>query len=147
VLALALLLAALIPIDETGFQKLVTEHKGKVVLYSFWATWCDSCRAEMPQLIKLQARLKARGLELVTISADEPDQAAAAEKVLKQFGSPSPAYRKQARKDEQFIDAIDPDWSGALPALFLYDRSGRKVRSFIGETEMATIEAAIQKLL
>jgi thiol-disulfide isomerase/thioredoxin len=147
VLPFALLLATLLPIDETGFQKLVAAHKGKVVLYNFWATWCEPCRAEMPQLIKLQAKLKARGLDLVTISADEPEQEADAEKVLKQFGSPSPAYRKQARKDDQFINAIDPSWSGALPALFLYDRAGRKVRSFIGETEMATIEAAIQKLL
>jgi thiol-disulfide isomerase/thioredoxin len=147
VLPFALLLATLLPIDETGFQKLVAAHKGKVVLYSFWATWCEPCRAEMPQLIKLQAKLKDRGLDLVTISADEPEQEADTEKVLKQFGSPSPAYRKQARKDEQFIDAIDPNWSGALPALFLYDRAGRKVRSFIGETEMTTIEAAVQKLL
>jgi thiol-disulfide isomerase/thioredoxin len=147
VLPALLLLATLTPIDETGFQKLVAAHKGKVVLYNFWATWCEPCRAEMPQLIKLQAKLKARGFELVTISADEPEQELDAEKVLKQFGSPSPAYRKQAKKDEQFINAIDPQWSGALPALFLYDRAGRKVRSFIGETEMATVEAAIQKLL
>src|SRR6202022_2725248 len=71
VLPFALLLATLLPIDESGFQKLVTAHKGKVVLYSFWATWCKPCRAEMPRLIKLQAKLQARGLELVTMSAEE----------------------------------------------------------------------------
>jgi len=34
-----------------------------------------------------------------------------------------------------------------LPALFLYDKTGKKVKSFVGETEMAAIEAAVKKLL
>jgi len=101
----------------------------------------------MPQLISLENRLKARGFELVTISADDPEQDADAETVLKQFRAPEPGYRKQAVKDEQFINAIDPKWSGALPALFLYDRNGRKVQSFIGETDPRIIEAAVNKLL
>ena len=146
-LPLTLLLASLSPVDEAGFQKLIAAHQGKVILYDFWATWCEPCRAELPQLIRLQAKLKARGFELVTISADEPEQAADAEKLLKKSGAPLPAFRKQARNDEQFINAIDPKWSGALPALFLYDRKGRKVTSFIGEADMGAIESAIQKLL
>jgi thiol-disulfide isomerase/thioredoxin len=138
---------ALTPIDETAFEKLVQSHKGKVVLYNFWATWCAPCRAEIPQLIQLEAKLRARGFELVTISADEPDQDAQAEKVLKQFAVRAPLYRKQAKDDERFINAIESKWSGALPALFLYDKDGRKVRSFIGETDMRTLETAIRKLL
>jgi thiol-disulfide isomerase/thioredoxin len=137
----------LTPIDETGFQKMAAVHKGKVVLYDFWATWCAPCRAEMPELIRLEAKLRSRGFELVTVSADEPEREAAAEKVLRQFAPPGPAYRKQTDNDERFIDAIDPKWSGALPALFLYDKAGRKARSFIGETDMQALEAAIRKLL
>ncbi len=146
-LPLTLLLASLTPVDEPGFQKLLRAHRGKVVLYDFWATWCEPCRAELPQLVRLQAKLKARGFELVTISADEPEQASDAEKLLKKSGAPLPAFRKQALHDDQFINAIDAKWSGALPALFLYDRSGHKVASFIGETEIGVIESAIQKLL
>jgi len=112
---------ALHTVDESGFQKLVNSHKGKVVLYDFWATWCTGCREEMPKLIVLENRLKARGFELVTVSADDPEQDAEADKVLKQFHAPEPGYRKQAVKDERFINAIDPQWSGALPALFLYE--------------------------
>ena len=67
--------------------------------------------------------------------------------MLKKSGAPLPAFRKQALKDDQFINAIDPKWSGALPALFLYDRSGHKVASYIGETEKNVIETAIQKVL
>lgn len=140
-------ICALTPIDEDGFQRLVDSHKGKVILYSFWATWCVPCRAEMPQLVRLEAKLRSQGFELVTISADEPEQDADAEKVLKQFAVRGPLYRRQANDDDRFINSIDAKWSGALPALFLYDKTGRKVRSFIGETDLATLESAIRKLL
>jgi thiol-disulfide isomerase/thioredoxin len=143
----ALSFAALAPIDEAAFQKLVDAHKGKVVVYDFWATWCVPCRAELTRLVHLESKLRSLGFELVTISADEPEQAAAAEKFLKQFAVPGPLYRKQAKDDEQFINSIDVKWSGALPALFLYDKTGRKVRSFIGEADIAAVESAIRKLL
>jgi len=140
-------ICALPTLDETAFQKLVEAHKGKVTIYDFWATWCEPCRAELPQLTRLEAKLRSQGFELITISADEPEQAADAEKFLKQFAVRGPVYRKQAKNDDQFINSIDAKWSGALPALFLYDKNGRKVRSFIGETDMATVEAAVRKLL
>jgi thiol-disulfide isomerase/thioredoxin len=137
----------LIPVDEAGFQKLVNSHKGKVVVYDFWATWCAPCRAELPQLVKLEAKLRSQGVEVITISADEPEQKAAAEKFIQKFGVQGPTYLRQAASDDHFINAIDPKWSGALPALFLYNKSGHKARSFIGETDMAALEAAIHKLL
>ncbi len=142
-----LLPAALLPMDESGFPKTVAAHKGKVVLYNFWATYCLPCRKEMPDMLKLQTKLAARGFELVLISADEPEQEATAEKILKQNGAKGMLYRKTPKNDEAFINAIDPQWSGALPASFLYDRKGHKARSFIGEADMKALEAAILKLL
>jgi thiol-disulfide isomerase/thioredoxin len=140
-------LVPLVPVNEAGFQKLVETHKGKVVLYDFWATWCAPCRAELPQLAVLQDKLRSKGLQVVTISADDQEHRAAAEKFIQMFRVDGPAYLKQANDDDHFINAIDPKWSGALPALFLYDKAGHKVRSFIGETDMAALERAIQKLL
>jgi thiol-disulfide isomerase/thioredoxin len=134
-------------VNEAGYQKLIASHKGKVLLVDFWATWCKPCRAEMPALVALDNKLRARGFQLVTVSADEPEQEQAALKLLKDFSAPQPAFRRQAANDEKFINSVDDKWSGALPALFLYDRNGRKVRSFIGETPAKDIEAAIEKVL
>jgi hypothetical protein len=86
-------------------------------------------------------------VELITISADEPEQKAAAEKFIQKFGVQGPIYLNQVVDNDHFISAIDPKWSGALPALFLYDKAGHKVRSFIGATDMASLESAIHKLL
>ena len=50
------------------------------------------------------------------------------------------------RNDEAFINSIDSKWSGALPATFLYARDGHRAASFIGATEIAKIEAKVNKL-
>ena len=149
VVSLASLAAAqkLTPVDDAGYSKLIASEKGKVVLVNFWATWCKPCRAEMPELEKLSDKLKARGFKLVTISNDDADKQALAVKTLGEFGISRPTYWRKTADDDKFCDAIDPKWGGVLPALFLYDRSGKKVKSFIGETPIPTIEAAIQKLL
>ncbi len=146
VLATAVSAAAvdkLIPVDEAAYQKLVASHKGRVLLVDFWATWCEPCRKEMPALVKLQ---QSRKFQLVTISADEPEQEAGAKTFLTKNGVADPVYVRRAKDDDKFINSVDPKWSGALPALFLYDKTGKKVRSFVGETPLKDIEAALAKL-
>jgi thiol-disulfide isomerase/thioredoxin len=154
-LALLLCLAAgaseaqskLTPLTEASYPKMIAAHKGKIVLVDFWATWCVPCRAEMPQLVKLSERLQAKGLDFVTVSADEPAKEMDAYKVLMQNAVAAPVYLKKAADDDKFYAIVDPKWSGEMPAIFIYDRTGRRVRSFLGETPVKDIEAAIQKLV
>jgi thiol-disulfide isomerase/thioredoxin len=134
-------------IDEAGYRKAVAAQKGKVLLVNFWATYCVPCRKEMPALVKLAAKYQSRGFVFVTVSADEPEQEEAAWKFLVGNKVPPPHYLRQSKDEEAFINSIEPKWSGALPASFLYDRTGRKVRSFVGEVDLKTLEAAIEKLL
>ncbi|HEX8984217.1 MAG TPA: TlpA disulfide reductase family protein [Bryobacteraceae bacterium] len=145
----ALLCAApkLTPVDEAAYRALIASAKGKVVVVDFWATWCAPCRAEMPRLVQLETRYRARGVRLLTISCDEPEQEAGASGFVGGQRVPQPAYIKRAASDEKFIDSVDPKWSGALPALFVYDRQGKLVKSFIGETDMAALEEVLKKLL
>ncbi len=135
------------PVNETTLPTTVAAHKGKVVLVNFWATWCEPCREEMPALAKMQAALAAKGLVLLTVSADEPEDEKAALAFLNKSGIQAPAYLKQAKNDDKFISSIDPKWSGALPALVLYDKTGKKSKVWIGESDLKAVRAAIEKLL
>lgn len=151
-LATAVVLAAcsssgprLIPLDAAGYSKLIADHKGQILLVDFWATWCEPCLKELPELARLQKRLPGR-FKLLAISADEPEQEGEAVKVLLKSGLAPPFFIKRPGEDDAFIRTVDPAWSGALPAVFLYDRQGRRLRSFIGETQTSLIEAALAEL-
>jgi thiol-disulfide isomerase/thioredoxin len=135
-------------LDQAVYPKVIAAHHGKVVLANFWATWCVPCRKEMPQLVQLSRKLAARGFDLVIVSADDQEQEAAALKVLKENRVEGPTYLLKTANNDAFYPTIDAKWvSGELPALFLYDRNGKRVRSFLGETSISDLEAAVVKLL
>jgi thiol-disulfide isomerase/thioredoxin len=136
------------PVDQASYAKLIAAHKGKVILVNFWATWCKPCRAEMPDLAKLADKLHGKGLDLVSISTDTPERQEEARKFLAATKVPGPLYIKKDADDDKFSPSIDATWAdGVLPALFLYDRNGKKVQAFLGEKPVPVLEAAIVKLL
>lgn len=54
--------------DINGRMVRLSDYHGKVVLINFWATWCPPCRAEMPDLVKLQREHAAEGLQIIGIT-------------------------------------------------------------------------------
>jgi peroxiredoxin len=56
-----------------GRKLKLSDLRGKAVIVSFWATWCVPCREEMPLLVELYKKYKSRGLEIVALSSDAPE--------------------------------------------------------------------------
>jgi thiol-disulfide isomerase/thioredoxin len=54
--------------DIQGRTLRLSSYQGKVVLLNFWATWCPPCRAEMPDLIKMQRQYRKQGLQVIGIT-------------------------------------------------------------------------------
>jgi thiol-disulfide isomerase/thioredoxin len=136
------------PVTEASYGSIVKAGAGRVTLVNFWATWCVPCRKEMPLLAQMNGRLAAKGFRLVTISGDDPSEEKAAIEFLTKSGlTTAGAYLRTAKDEDAFIRAVEPKWNGALPALLLYDRKGKLLKSYFGETPLATVEAEIKKLL
>jgi thiol-disulfide isomerase/thioredoxin len=116
------------------------------VLVNVWASWCEPCREEMPDLIRFYRDHRAQGLRLVLISADDDDQRGDVERILGALGFDGPAFIKHGN-DMTFIDALDPRWKGALPATFLFDGRGTRSRSWLGAVTYDDLRARVSGLL
>lgn len=139
--------ADLKPMDDSGYARLIASAKGKVLLVNFWATWCAPCRKEMPELVALAARYRAKGVEFATVAIDEESDRRAVTEFLDKTKVPPPTFIKNFRSDEKFISLVDPRWSGGLPFTVVYDRAGRKARVFPGEVNLKELEEFLRKLL
>ena len=139
----------LTPLTLEGYGQMISAHRGRVLLVSFWATYCVPCRAELPQLVRLANQFRPRGLDLVVISADDADREAQALKFIAPLvpASAGARYIKSATDDDKYAAGIHAKWQGELPANFIYDRTGRKEGAFLGEVPTKTIQDVIEKFL
>ena len=151
---LTTLLAALLlatpptPTATTPDQLLaaIKTTKAKVTVVNVWATWCVPCREEFPDLLKLRRTYKDKGVAVLFVSGDFASEAPQVMAFLSEQGVDFPTYLKTG-DDMQFIDALDPKWSGALPATFIYDGQGRQRHALRGKSSYAQFEAKVLDVL
>jgi thiol-disulfide isomerase/thioredoxin len=118
----------------------------RAVLVNVWASWCDPCREEMPDLVRFYRDNKARGLRLVLVSADAKKDKAAATKFLASAGVDFPSWLKTG-DDMAFINAIDPQWEGTIPATVLYDGQGKQLHFWSGKVTYESLKAKLAAVL
>lgn len=116
------------PVTAAELLQLVRDSGAKVVLVNVWATWCGPCREEFPDLVRLARDHEAKGLKVMFVSTDFDSELPQVKEFLARHGVNFPTYLK-AEKDMPFINAMDERWTGAIPATFVYDGSG-KLRHF-----------------
>ncbi|HPC82891.1 MAG TPA: TlpA disulfide reductase family protein [Thermoanaerobaculaceae bacterium] len=136
----------LTPIAPEHVREVLASRRGKVVLVNVWATWCLPCREEFPDLMRVYRELQPRGLELVLISADFEAQRDRARAFLAEQGVDFPTYVKTGT-DEAFIEAVDPGWSGSIPATLILDRNGVKRAFWDGAAAYERFKAAVEEVL
>jgi len=120
----------------------------RAVLVNVWATWCEPCRQEMPDLIRFYRDHREAGLRLVLVSADDEENRAEVARVLAEAGLPGEAVSFIKRGDDmKFINGLDRHWSGALPASFLFDGRGQKRHIWPGPVTYRTLDRGTAGLL
>lgn len=134
-------------IDQAGYASVLSKHRGKPVMVNFWATWCEPCREELPMVSELAEKYAPQGLVVFGVSLDDDGEIELVRRFLARVQPVFPNYRKKPGYEEPFINSIDRKWTGAIPATFFYDPSGRQVTKLVGEHRREKFEAAIQDLL
>ena len=135
-------------IDLEGLKKIL-QRDGKdtrPLLVNFWATWCDPCREEFPDLVKLDNDYRNKGLSFVAVSLDDlPDLKTAVPKFLTEMKAEMPVVLLNVSDPDPAIKAVDATWDGQLPATFLYDKDGKVVFKHFGKINPDELRAAIDK--
>ncbi len=131
-------------IDVTGIKALVkNEDSQKLHLINVWATWCGPCTLEYPEFIILQRMYGARDFEFVSISADKPKAREKVNRFLKEKYSAVSNYLFSQNDKYALIEAIDPDWNGALPYTLLVEPGGKVVWSHQGAVDFYELKKVI----
>ena len=134
-------------IDKAGFHNLINERNGQILLVNVWATWCVPCREEFPDLVKVARHYNNENVEIVGISADFPDEIESKIKpFLKSQNAGFTNYVKNFEDDGDFINSVNPQWSGALPATFIYDTNGVLQESHFGQTDFEGFQDLIENV-
>lgn len=130
------------PATAAGIRAMARRPGAAATLVNVWATWCEPCRKEFQQLVRVMVRHP--DVRFVLVSTDFADQRREALKFLGPLGVQDSTYFK-AEGDQAFIDGLDPRWSGSLPATLVYDAQGRPVAFWEGAADSLRFEAAIAK--
>ena len=125
-------------LDIQGKPERLADYKGKVVLINVWATWCEPCRHEMPQLEKLYQSRKDRGLVVLGISEET---VATQQGFLVQIPVTYPLLLTTDGVPRFYREI------GQYPATFLIDRRGNLQPSPRQSLGFEKVEQAVDALL
>lgn len=133
-------------INIEGLKKLLKPN-GKPLLVNFWATWCDPCREEFPDLVKMSAEFQGK-VDFITVSLDDlADINTYVPKFLQEMNSNIPAYLLHTSNEAEQLGMIFKDWKGNLPLTVLFDSRGNIAYSRNGKLRHEAVTGEINKLL
>ena len=135
------------PAPDVEFEALdgkpvrLSSLRGRVVLLNFWATWCQPCRAEIPEFNALQRDLEAKGLSVVGVSVSPVDTSDSIRSFQKDIKQDYTVLRGAEEIGAKFGNGP------GLPVTYVLDREGRIRQKFIGPQSQENFEKVIRPLL
>lgn len=114
-------------IDVAGIKNLLKNDSEKLRLINIWATWCGPCVTEFPEFVTMNRMYRKRDFEFISISADDPAKKGKALQFLQKQQASNANYIFSIDDKYQLIEAVDPNWQGALPYTILVEPGGKIV--------------------
>ncbi len=112
----------------------LSDYAGKVLVVNLWATWCGPCRMEIPELVKFHKEYRAKGLEVVGLSTENPEASAAGvRRFAQEFKMDYPVGWATPEVAITLMQGRE-----AIPQSFVISRDGRILKRFVGFSAAAT---------
>jgi cytochrome c biogenesis protein CcmG, thiol:disulfide interchange protein DsbE len=114
-------------VQDSQNKVTLSQLRGQVVVLNFWATWCPPCVEEMPSLVEMQRRMKAKSITVVAVSVDVDENA------YKQFLKDHNVNLLTVRDPNQKSSGLYGTFK--FPETYVIDRNGVMRRKFIGAVD------------
>ena len=114
-------------VQDSQNKITLSQYHGQIIVLNFWATWCAPCVEEIPSLIEMQRRMKARGITVLAISVDV--DAKAYQQFVKEHNVNLVTVRDPSGKSNGLYGTYK------FPETYIIDRSGIMRRKFLGAVD------------
>jgi len=126
-------------------EEIMTVNDGQVKVINFWATWCAPCVKELPYFENANNIYKEKGIDIVLINLDFVEQKQKVEKFIIKHNIKNRVVLLDEIDYNSWIDKIDSNWSGAIPATIFI---GNKQRKFVeGELKQDQLMLIINEFI
>jgi thiol-disulfide isomerase/thioredoxin len=134
-------------VDEIGLKGLLVPKGDKPLLVNFWATWCEPCREEFPDLVRLDNEFKGK-IDFITVSLDDlADIEGPVKRFLAGMKAQMPAYVLKTADEAAVIPTVSKEWAGGMPFTILYHPKGTAVYERQGKVQLEVVRPQIEKLV
>lgn len=138
---------SILTLDKNGIASLIEQRSGKILVLNIWATWCQPCKEEFPDLNTLADSLQNKNAEVIALSVDYPDEIdTKIRPFLKSVRSRLKVFVADVENQDEIFSLFKSDWSGAIPATFIFDESGKERTAMIGKKSFTEFLNAVEEV-
>ena len=138
--------SSVVRVSSADLLDEVRARDTEITVVNLWATWCAPCVEEFPDIVRSVSAYDSTRVSLMFVSVDFDEQIPEMLTFLRQQKWHGPAYFKQ-EKDNAFVNGLDSLWTGAVPATFVFARSGALKWFHEGKLAADSLSAAIDEAL
>jgi peroxiredoxin len=132
-----------LPADGSVLANLRADPGNKVRLIHAWATWCGPCVTEFDEVLETNLQFRHRDFEMVTVAAQFPDERDKVLAFLKKHHASTRNLLFGETDKYKMIDALDPEWNGALPHTLLVGPGGKVLYRHTGSLDLLELRRKI----
>jgi peroxiredoxin len=130
-------------VSAADLKKLHSNPGKKMMLVSFWATWCGSCIHEFPEIEDTFRMYNVRDFELVTVAANMPDEKNSVMHLLEKMHATSRNLLFDSNDTAGLQAAFDPTWESAVPYTVLIAPDGKVLYQKQGSVDILELRRTI----